>query len=133
MQLTWQGGRGAELAGEQGWHLLELCNLGFATAGLLLPCGQPCPLTPGPKLPAECIPGYPDQNLPTVLLYRDTKCLQTMVGLRHFGGRGTSPELVRAGSQAGRGGGRGREGWGAGGGSGGVPCRSWPAEAAWAQ
>lgn len=45
-------------------------------------------------LRAECIPGYPDENLPTVLLYRDTKCLQTMVGLRHFGGRSTSPELV---------------------------------------
>ncbi|KAL4420794.1 hypothetical protein ABPG75_010450 [Micractinium tetrahymenae] len=42
----------------------------------------------------ECIPGYPDQNLPTALLYRDTKCVQTMVGLRHFGGRSTSPELV---------------------------------------
>lgn len=43
---------------------------------------------------AECIPGYPDANLPTVLLYRDTKCVQTLVGLRHFGGRSTSPELV---------------------------------------
>ncbi|PRW20210.1 Phosducin 3 [Chlorella sorokiniana] len=42
----------------------------------------------------ECIPGYPDANLPTVLLYRDTKCAQTLVGLRHFGGHSTSPELV---------------------------------------
>lgn len=42
----------------------------------------------------ECIPAYPDANLPTVLLYRDRKCLQTMVGLRQFGGRSTSPELV---------------------------------------
>ena len=45
--------------------------------------------------PSECIPNYPDANLPTVLLYKDTKCVQTLVGLRQFGGRGTSPELVR--------------------------------------
>lgn len=44
---------------------------------------------------AECIPGYPDENLPTVLLYKDKQCLQTIVGLRQFGGKGTSPELVR--------------------------------------
>lgn len=42
----------------------------------------------------DCIPGYPDANLPTVLLYKDTKCVQTLVGLRHFGGRSTNPELV---------------------------------------
>ena len=53
------------------------------------------PPPPTPVPPAECIPGYPDQNLPTVLLYKDTKCQQSMVGLRHFGGQATSPELVR--------------------------------------
>ncbi|KAL4857547.1 Phosducin-like protein 3 [Chlorella vulgaris] len=45
-------------------------------------------------LRCKCIPGYPDENLPTVLLYKDKQCLQTMVGLRQFGGKGTSPELV---------------------------------------
>ncbi len=69
--------------------------------GPALTCSPP-PCVSGSLLPAECIPGYPDQNLPTVLLYRDTKCLQTMVGLRHFGGRGTSPELVGCGSGRGR-------------------------------
>lgn len=54
------------------------------------PCPRPHPLP-------DCIPNYPDENLPTVLLYRDTKCLQTLVGLRQFGGRGTSPDQVGAG------------------------------------
>ena len=62
-----------------------------------LPVPQPIPaLLPAPLLfvSAECIPGYPDENLPTVLLYKDTKCVQSLVGLRQFGGRGTSPELL---------------------------------------
>jgi hypothetical protein len=35
-----------------------------------------------------------------VLLYKDKQCLQTMVGLRQFGGKGTSPELVRVSAGA---------------------------------
>jgi hypothetical protein len=42
----------------------------------------------------DCIPGYPDGNLPTVLVYNKTKCLKTVVGLRAFGGLATSPEKV---------------------------------------
>jgi hypothetical protein len=42
----------------------------------------------------DCIPGYPDANLPTLLLYKDTKCLHTLVGLRQFGGQGASPDRV---------------------------------------
>ncbi len=57
-------------------------------------CKSSRAIPPFPSAAAECIPGYPDANLPTVLLYRDTKCVQTLVGLRHFGGRSTSPELV---------------------------------------
>ena len=59
-----------------------------------------------------------------VLLYRDTKCVQTMVGLRQFGGHSTSPEQVcrrqgRAG--AGAGGGRAHGPWP------GLPCGpGWP-------
>lgn len=50
----------------------------------------------------DCIPNYPDENLPTVLLYKDTKCVQHMVGLRQFGGQSTSPEQVGAlGAQGG--------------------------------
>ena len=40
----------------------------------------------------DCIPQYPDRNLPTVLVYKDTKCLQTLVGLLHYGGRRLTPE-----------------------------------------
>lgn len=62
-------------------------------------CPPPTPTTNTPTrsspIPhAECIPNYPDENLPTVLLYKDTKCVHSIVGLRHFGGRETSPELV---------------------------------------
>jgi hypothetical protein len=42
----------------------------------------------------DCIPGYPDANLPTVLLYHNTKCLQTLVGLMPYGGRSLTPEQV---------------------------------------
>lgn len=31
-------------------------------------------------------------NLPTVLLYHSTKCLQTLVGLMPYGGRTLTPE-----------------------------------------
>ena len=40
----------------------------------------------------DCIPGYPDGNLPTVLLYHGGKCLTTLVGLMPYGGRSTTPE-----------------------------------------
>jgi hypothetical protein len=33
-------------------------------------------------------------NLPTVLLYHNTKCLQTLVGLVPYGGRTLTPEQV---------------------------------------
>lgn len=42
----------------------------------------------------DCIPGYPDGNLPTVLLYHGGKCLTTLVGLMPYGGRSTTPEQV---------------------------------------
>lgn len=42
----------------------------------------------------ECIPNYPDKNLPTVLIYKDTKCLQHLIGLGPFGGPRTTPEQV---------------------------------------
>ena len=43
----------------------------------------------------ECIANYPDQNLPTVLLYRSTQLKQHIVGLGLFGGRNTTPEGVQ--------------------------------------
>lgn len=43
-------------------------------------------------LSTDCIPGYPDMNVPTVLLYHAGKCLTTLVGLMPYGGRSTTPE-----------------------------------------
>ena len=40
----------------------------------------------------ECIPSYPDQNLPTVLVYHRTQCVRTLAGLGAFGGLRTTPE-----------------------------------------
>jgi len=34
----------------------------------------------------ECIPGYPDANLPTLLLYRDDELLGQLVGTSPYGG-----------------------------------------------
>ena len=39
----------------------------------------------------DCIPGYPDRNLPTILIYKDTECKHNLVGRLPFGGR-ISPE-----------------------------------------
>lgn len=40
----------------------------------------------------DCIPNYPDSNLPTLLVYRDGQCARTIVGLRTLGGNRISPE-----------------------------------------
>ena len=42
----------------------------------------------------ECIPNYPDKNLPTVLIYKDTKCVEHLIGLAQFGGRRVTPERM---------------------------------------
>lgn len=35
----------------------------------------------------DCIPGYPDRNLPTILVYNNTECKHNLVGRMPFGGR----------------------------------------------
>lgn len=35
----------------------------------------------------DCIPGYPDRNLPTVLIYKATECKHNLVGALPYGGR----------------------------------------------
>ena len=35
----------------------------------------------------DCIPNYPDRNLPTLLVYKDTQCKHSLVGATPFGGR----------------------------------------------
>mmetsp|Transcript_44070 Transcript_44070/g.112524 ORF Transcript_44070/g.112524 Transcript_44070/m.112524 type:complete len:251 (+) Transcript_44070:173-925(+) len=42
----------------------------------------------------ECIPKYPDANLPTVLIYKDKQCVKSLVGMVPFGGRHCNPEQV---------------------------------------
>lgn len=37
----------------------------------------------------DCIPGYPDRNLPTLLIYKDTECKHNLVGILPYGGRMT--------------------------------------------
>eukprot|EP00966_Prymnesium_polylepis_P131162 3033319-Prymnesium_polylepis.1 len=34
----------------------------------------------------DCIPNYPEKNLPTMLVYRDDDLLQQLVGLSVYGG-----------------------------------------------
>ena len=38
----------------------------------------------------DIIPGYPEHNLPTVLLYRGGACKATMAGMMAFGGPKTN-------------------------------------------
>eukprot|EP00898_Chlorokybus_atmophyticus_P000449 jgi/Chlat1/1404/Chrsp12S01976 len=45
----------------------------------------------------DCIPNYPDSNLPTLLVYFNGAVKATLVGLVRFGGRNASPEDVAFG------------------------------------
>ena len=40
----------------------------------------------------ECIPNYPDENLPTLLVYHDGQCKRTIVGTQTLGVDRISPE-----------------------------------------
>jgi hypothetical protein len=42
----------------------------------------------------SCIPNYPDQNLPTLLLYNKRACVKHLIGLAQFGGQRATPEQV---------------------------------------
>ena len=42
----------------------------------------------------ECIPGYPDRNLPTLLVYKDDDMLAQWVGTKMFGGAQYSADDV---------------------------------------
>ena len=48
----------------------------------------------------DCIPNYPDRNLPTTLIYKDTKCIQHLIGMGAFGGPKVNPERESAEGQA---------------------------------
>lgn len=40
----------------------------------------------------DCIPNYPDRNLPTILVYNNGAVKGTLVGLSQFGARRCTPE-----------------------------------------
>ncbi|CAG8448217.1 2142_t:CDS:2 [Ambispora gerdemannii] len=42
----------------------------------------------------DCIPGYPDRNLPTLLIYGRGDLQQQVVGIQKFGGMGTTIEVL---------------------------------------
>ena len=48
----------------------------------------------------DCIPNYPDRNLPTTLIYKDTKCIQHLIGMGAFGGPKVTPERESAHEQS---------------------------------
>ncbi|CAL8464062.1 g3597 [Coccomyxa elongata] len=48
-------------------------------------------------LSTDCIPDYPNENLPMLLVYKDGQCKRTIVGLRSLGVDRISPESVAAG------------------------------------
>lgn len=86
-------------AGEGVWAVCHLHKDSVQDCAILNACfaelAERYPATKFVKIVStDCIPGYPDENLPTVLLYRDSKCLQTLVGLAPFGGRATGPDRV---------------------------------------
>eukprot|EP00959_Pyramimonas_sp_CCMP1952_P169740 3546327-Pyramimonas_sp.AAC.2 len=39
----------------------------------------------------ECIPGYPDSNLPTLIVYRNTDVAHQFIGMQHFNGMRATP------------------------------------------
>jgi hypothetical protein len=40
----------------------------------------------------DCIPNYPDRNVPTILVYNNSAVKGTYVGLQKFGGKKCTPE-----------------------------------------
>lgn len=80
------------------WVVVLLYKEGFAACELLLKCleelARRYPATKFVKIiSTDCIPNYPDCNLPTLLVYNNGAVKANYVGLRSFGGRCT-PEGV---------------------------------------
>lgn len=81
------------------WVVVFLYKDGFPDCVLLLRCLEELatryPATKFVKIiSTDCIPNYPDCNLPTILVYNNGAVKGTYVGLRHFGSRKCTPESV---------------------------------------
>ncbi|GFR49943.1 hypothetical protein Agub_g12050, partial [Astrephomene gubernaculifera] len=87
-------------AGPEVWVVVHLFKDGHAGCGLLQQClDELAAKYPSTKfvriVSTDAIPNYPDANLPTLLVYHDTRCVQHAVGLAHYGGaKRITPEQV---------------------------------------
>ncbi|KAI3452544.1 hypothetical protein Pfo_009208 [Paulownia fortunei] len=80
------------------WVVVLLYKDGYPECRLLLQCledlAKRYPATKFVKIiSTECIPNYPDRNLPTILVYNNSAIKATYVGIHSFGRRCT-PESV---------------------------------------
>ncbi|KAG9440368.1 hypothetical protein H6P81_020533 [Aristolochia fimbriata] len=80
------------------WVVVFLYKEGIPDCGVLLNCLEELasryPATKFVKIiSTDCIPNYPDRNLPTLLVYKNGAVKATLVGMRQFGRRCT-PEGV---------------------------------------
>lgn len=81
------------------WVVVLLYKDSIPECGLLLQCleelAKRYPATKFVKIiSTDCIPNYPDRNVPTILVYNNSAVKATYVGLHHFGGRKCTPESV---------------------------------------
>ncbi|ONK74393.1 uncharacterized protein A4U43_C03F5760 [Asparagus officinalis] len=81
------------------WVVVFLYKEGIPECELLLQCledlAKRYPATKFVKIiSTDCIPNYPDRNLPTILVYNNSAVKATYVGLHHFGSRKCTPESV---------------------------------------
>ncbi|CAN0924647.1 Viral IAP-associated factor homolog [Linum grandiflorum] len=80
------------------WVVVLLYKDGYQECGVLLGCleelAKRYPATKFVKIiSTDCIPNYPDRNLPTLLVYNNSAVKANYVGMRSFGRRCT-PESV---------------------------------------
>lgn len=75
----------------------------------LLPASNSTPLPPLQLFPetrfvqavsTDCIPNFPNQNLPTLLVYRDGKCVENFAGLKPYLGIPSAERESREGQTA---------------------------------
>ncbi|KAH9298709.1 hypothetical protein KI387_030391, partial [Taxus chinensis] len=81
------------------WVVVHLYKDGAPECGILGRCldelAAKYPATKFVKIiSTECIPNYPDRNLPTLLVYNSSNVKATYVGLHHFGGHRCTQESV---------------------------------------
>ncbi|KAG6490602.1 hypothetical protein ZIOFF_051909 [Zingiber officinale] len=86
-------------APEDVWVVVLLFKEGIQDCALLLQCLEELatkyPATKFVKIiSTDCIPNYPDRNLPTILVYNNGAVKGTYVGLHHFGSRRCTSEAI---------------------------------------